>query len=133
MWNDIIIGTRNKVNGIHYLASAVKVFNINLHNISENHEEYWINHCILDTGMVVCKDTKEGQLITQMIKDNTKAKTFQKKLDQMILNQMTVSIIYVGILKIQNEYFDKGVEANQKEMQKALGLRGKSLRLSPEM
>jgi hypothetical protein len=133
MWDDITIGKRNLVNNNHYLCSACKVFNIGLENVSANSEEYWISKCILDTGMVVCKDTEEGKLITKMIEEKTKPKLFQKRLDAMILKRMPVNKLYASIQNMQVEYFDKGVEANQKEIQTAMGLRGRGMRLTPDM
>ena len=116
MWDDIKIGTGNHGN------SAIKIFGIEHEDISENSVSYWICHCICDTGMVVMKDTKEGQRITKLIEEKASKEKMQDYLDSLILKKMKVKDFKLRLKADLEDSYDRGMRAKEREIQNVLGL-----------
>lgn len=90
MSNDVIIGEGNKGN------SAVKIWSCDTnHTISENAKAYWISDCILNIGMIIFKDTKEGKELANLLQ-NGKQGEITLWLDELALKHF---MIWAKLLK----------------------------------
>lgn len=117
MWDDAKIGKGE------YGCSAVKIFSISKGNVSENRVSYWITDCICEMGMVVMKDTREGQKITDMIANGIVDDRLQDYFDKILLKRVSPANLKLKIQQTIDDAYDKGKEMKADEIRSALGVR----------
>lgn len=117
MWDDAKIGKGN------YGCSATIIFGVEKGNISENGVSYWITNCICDMGMVVMKDTPEGQRITTLIESGKTGDILQNYLDKIILKRISPAILKLKIQQAIDDAHDNGKEMKADEIRRVLGIR----------
>ena len=116
MWDDAKIGKGN------YGNMAVKVFAVEKGNVSENQVSYWITHCVCDMGMIVMKDTREGQKITIMIANGITDERLQEYLDKILLKRVSPAQLKAKIEIALDDAYEKGKEMKADEIRTALGV-----------
>ena len=112
---DIIIGKGN------YGCTAIKVFDIDHDDISQNNVSYWVHNCIFDTGLIIFKDTKEGKYLTTLIETKVCNKTFNLFFDRIVLDKISLEVVYNEIKNIRDEYYELGKQSKIDEIKKVLG------------
>ena len=112
---DIIIGKGN------YGNTAIKVFDIDHDDISQNNVSYWVHNCIFDTGLIIFKDTKEGKYLTTLIETKVSNETFNLFLDKIVLDKISLNVVYDEIKNIKDEYYKLGKQSKTAEIKKVLG------------
>jgi hypothetical protein len=121
-WDDIIIGEPNgrKMNSAGGVSHEITT-------ISQNSQSYWCDDCILDLGITIYKDTKEGEHLTGLLNKNVKVNAIQEWLDRLILRKITPSKllprIKVIMSNVKNEAYTDGCDDKLEEIQKVLGIR----------
>lgn len=117
-WNDVIIGKGQRGH------TAIKVFEIEGdHGISDGGNCYWISDCILDTGMTIFKNCKEGEKLTQMIKDKVMPEKIQDWLNRLVLKHASPQKIINAIVEAEEEAYERGKEAKAAELRSVLLIR----------
>jgi len=115
-WNDITIGNGNKGN----MANRMNISELS-EQISENVRSYWISDCFLDTGMVVFKDTPQGEFI----KDFIKCKDWEGLSDyltQLVRTELSISVLKGKIDTYAVSQYREGYIKCQEDMRQVLGI-----------
>lgn len=113
---DIIIGKGN------YGHTAIKVFDIDHDNISQNNVSYWVHNCIFDCDLVIFKNTNEGKKLTNLIKKNVSSMEFNKFLDSIVLKKINIENVYTAIKNISDESYELGKRNKITEIKDVLNI-----------
>ena len=65
MWDDVVIGNGTRLNG------SCLIRRIGEADISGNENSYWIHQAYLGGGMMIFRDTPEGEKLKTMLTDGT--------------------------------------------------------------
>lgn len=120
MWDDMII---SKKGGLKYKGTgAILCFEIQgEHSISHNSASYWI---ILETplklGLTIFKDTKEGEMITDMIKHKESLIEIEKYILAIAIKKISPKILIKKMNELSANQFARGKTAKAQELRKIL-------------
>lgn len=117
MWDDVIIGKGNRG------CSAIHLFVIEgEHSISHNSVSFWIDGLLLDIGMTIFKDTKEGIKLTHLIEQNTPLPKILDFLNKVMIKRIKPDILYKKINQALKESFEAGLRCKEKQIRLTLGM-----------
>lgn len=117
MWNNTIIGEGN------YGNSAVHIFNIEGdHRISQNEVSYWIHGLYLGGELRIFKNTEEGRLLTQKIKEKQHADQILPWLNELLLQHIDKAVLKSLIDSAVAQSYQQGYKDRAQEIRQALGL-----------
>lgn len=122
MWDDVIIskkdGHSNKGSGA-YLCSEIE----GTHSISQNSISYWITlEKPLQLGLTIFKDTKEGEMLTSMIKQKESIKEIERYLLAITIKKISPKTLIDKINKLCDDQFERGKRAKVKELRNILDI-----------
>jgi len=120
MWDDVII---SKKCGLKYKGTgAILCFEIKgNHSISENSVSYWINlKDPLELSITIFKDTKEGEMLTHMIKQKEPLAEIERYILAIVIRKISPKILIKKIKELSDTQFTKGKIAKAEELRKVL-------------
>lgn len=119
MWYDVVIGSGDKGNSSYRISSYP-----DLENVSENRTSYWVRTMFLGIGMTIFKNTKEGESLETMLRNEETAYTITLFLDNLALQHISREKLRQKIEDALEVAHSEGVEYARVEMRRALGLTG---------
>lgn len=121
MWDDIKIGTGEKrCSAVVLYRSQNEKYSF---DISHNDIQYWISDLLFGMGMVMYKDTPEGQRLAKLLAASKKNdKKIRELLDILVLNRISHTRLLAEIDNLKRKSIEEGKELKTAEIKGVLGI-----------
>lgn len=108
--------------GKGHICSAMKVFNIQHENISENRYEYWVTNCLFDFYLKIGKDSKKGRELKALIDRNVMRTDYNELFTSIILKYLVDKPdIFKKCLRTEKEMsYEEGRDSLKKDLRNLL-------------
>lgn len=115
-WDDVWIGTGNRGSG----SSRVSM---DYDNIYDNRVSFWINDCVMDTGMTIFKNTPEGIELAKMIAEKASPLAMQEFLDDLVLKNITPEVFKRVLADFTEKTYERGRDSMARDLRSLIGCR----------